>query len=71
MNDLRKLYSETSENRNKIVTNTGIYRQTTAKCSMPALQNVPLGALCNASMLRFALKCGENTPNHIFKISIF
>ena len=51
----------------KMVTKAGIYRQTTAQCSILALQNAPIGEFCNARMLHLALKCGENTQNHTFK----
>ena len=55
----------------KIVTKTGFYRQATAQCSMLTLQNAHVGAFCNVRMLHSALKCGENTINHIFEISVF
>ena len=56
---------------NKIATKTWFYRQAIARCSMLALQNAPIWAFCNASMLHLAIKCQENITNHIFKISVF
>ena len=36
---------------NKIVTKIDFYRQATAKCSKPTLQNVPMRAFCNVNEL--------------------
>ena len=55
----------------KCVTKIGFDRHEIAKCSMIALQNASIGAFCNAGMLHLSLKCGENTKNHIFEISVF
>ena len=36
------------------------------KCSMLALQNAPIGAFCNASMLYLAVNCWEFNLNQVF-----
>ena len=49
------LGSQTSENRKQNYIRIELYRQVTAKCSMKALQNAPIGAFCSAIMLHLEI----------------
>ena len=53
------MYSKTSENFIQIVIQIELSRQMPAKCSMLALQNAHMGALCNANMLHLEISCQE------------
>ena len=53
------------------VTKFELYQQVTAKCSMLAMQNAPMGAFCNASLLHLVIIWQEYIYIFSFKRLVF